>query len=460
MKSLFCFLAVLLSAHYLLAQTSLLGNDTVPISHLPSSISYLAIPPKFMMDPAEVKNMKEGVECLKEVLRSPEKIAIPSKTPIATTSVIYSPVGSVFYSSSNASPVVSDQRVIEAIAVSTGDETMGGNSTAQFLEQEICDNIYLGCLAKVATMPQAERVRIEGVFGISQESKEWAAAEHKAKRDVEKSQQVLEAATEEKKIADKELKMMLDDASSVYGRDNIAKAYDDFDIKKLAEKLAATRVETARATFYAIQVKNTEQSASAETDLTKAIEEEKKALNVLETKKLETEQNLASLSIPIAEAVAIYPSDHFHEAYTPSQHFSFLNLSPERGVQEEQKVSAKKEKAAAAFETEFSMMIETSKVQAEEAAEAATTAREKAEKQGASEKTWNDALEEAEITGEAYSHLVGLYEMYKEQAAEHYEGGMLKTKCSKYNFELKKAEKKKVHWATEVEECRQKKATF
>ncbi|HLB33304.1 MAG TPA: hypothetical protein VJK54_03610, partial [Chthoniobacterales bacterium] len=42
--------------------------------------------------------------------------------------------------------------------------------------------------------------------------------------------------------------------------------------------------------------------------------------------------------------------------------------------------------------------------------------------------------------------------------AEHYEGGVLETQCSQYNFELRKAEKKRSNWTTEVEECRQKKA--
>src|SRR3990167_9420124 len=406
-----------------------------------------------MMDPL---TLGKGAGTLGEELGDFGKKAAPSKAAITVTAVACSPVRNSAFSSSSA--MASGQRAVEATAVSVDDSTTEENSTAQFLEKEICDNIYLSCLAKVAAMSFAERTSVEGILNLSQEAKEWAAAEQKAKRDVEKSQQALEAATEEKKIVDKEIKMMLDD-STFHGGAVVTKAYRDFKIKELGEQLAKTRVETAKATLYAIQVKNTEQSAAAETDLTGAIAGEKKALQALEEAKSHA---VESVSIPMAEAVAveamaIYPNNYSYQAYPHNQQFNPLNLSPERADQDEQKASAKKEKAAAAFEKEFSMMIERSKLQAEEAAEAATTSREKAEKSGTSEKAWKEALEEAEMTGEAYGHLAGLYEMYKEQAAEYYEGGMLKTKGSKYNFELKKAEKKKERWTIELEECRQKK---
>src|SRR3990167_2519763 len=410
-----------------------------------------------MMDPL---TLGKGAGTLGEELGVFGKKAAPSKAAITVTAVACSPVRNSAFSSSSA--MASGQRAVEATAVSVDDSTTEENSTAQFLEKEICDNIYLSCLAKVAAMSFSERTSAEGILGFSQESKEWAAAEQKAKRDVEKSQQALEAVTEEKKIVDKEIKMMLDDRT-FHGGDVVTKAYRDFKIKELGEQLAKARVETAKATLYAIQVKNTEQSAGAAADLNETIAAEKKALQALEEAKAHAvEQSFANASIPMAEAMAVeafavYPDNHSYEVYSHNQQFKSLNLSPERTAQEEQKASAKKEKAAAAFEKEFSMMIENSKLQAEEAAEVAEVAREKAEKLSTSEKAWNKAIEEAEIAEEAYTHLVGLYEMYKEQAAEHYEGGMLKTKGSKYNFELKKAEKKKTHWTTEIEECRQKK---
>src|SRR3990167_9569042 len=395
----------------------------------------------------------KGAEALGEELGVFGKRVTSGKTSVVVTAVA-SPVGSS--SSSVASASIVSQRAVETTAAVVADETGEENSAAQFLEQEICDNIYLGCLAKVTTMSLSARASAEG---IAQEAKEWAAAEQKAKRDVEKSQQALEAATEEKKIIDKEIKMMLDDRTFHAGA-IVTKAYRDFKIKELAEQLAKTRVETARATLYAIQVKGTAQSVGAETDLTEAITGEKFALQALEEAKVHATENT---SMPIAEAVAVeafavYPD---HHSYPYNQHFSPLNVSPERSAQERQEeVLVKKEKAAAAFETEFAETIREAKAQVEEAAEVAEAAREKAEKQGTSEKVWNKAIEEAEIAEEAYAHLGELYEMYQEEASKHYEGGVLKTKCSKYKFELTKAEKKKNHWTAEVEECRQKKESL
>ncbi|HLB32806.1 MAG TPA: hypothetical protein VJK54_01090, partial [Chthoniobacterales bacterium] len=395
----------------------------------------------------------KGAEALGEELGVFGKRVTSDKTSVVATAVA-SPVGSSVLSVSSA--MVSGQRAVVATAAVISDETGEENSAAQFLEKEICDNIYLGCLAKVTTMSLSARASAEG---IAQEAKEWAAAEQKAKRDVEKSQQALEAATEEKKIIDKEIKMMLDDRTFHAGA-IVTKAYRDFKIKELAEQLAKTRVETARATLYAIQVKGTAQSVGAETDLTEAITGEKFALQALEEAKVHATENT---SMPIAEAVAVeafavYPD---HHSYPYNQHFSPLNVSPERSAQERQEeVLVKKEKAAAAFETEFAETIREAKAQVEEAAEVAEAAREKAEKQGTSEKVWNKAIEEAEIAEEAYAHLGELYEMYQEEASKHYEGGVLKTKCSKYKFELTKAEKKKNHWTAEVEECRQKKESL
>ena len=45
-------------------QSSLLANDFVPISHLPSSISYLGVTPKLMMDPVSTESAEEAIEKL------------------------------------------------------------------------------------------------------------------------------------------------------------------------------------------------------------------------------------------------------------------------------------------------------------------------------------------------------------------------------------------------------------
>src|SRR3990167_11255005 len=393
----------------------------------------------------------KGAEALGEELGVFGKRVTSGKTSVVVTAVA-SPVGSS--SSSVASASIVSQRAVETTAAVVADETGEENSAAQFLEQEICDNIYLGCLAKVTTMSLSARASAEG---IAQEAKEWAAAEQKAMRDVDKRKKELAKATKERTVAYKEMESA---DASFHGRDYVSKASADFKVKECAEQLAEAKVATAEATLFAIRVQDTAQNSGAKADLMEALEEEKKALQALEeARDHAVEQNIASVSIPMAEAVAVeavafYPD---HHSYPYNQHFSPLNVSPERSTQERQEALAHKEKAAAAFEANFSETLREAKAQVEEAAEVAEAAREKAEKQAASERTWNKTIEEAEMAEAAYTHLTELYKMYQKQAAEHYEGGMLETKRSKYKFELTKAERKRDNWTSEVEECGQKK---
>ncbi|OHE77362.1 MAG: hypothetical protein A3F67_05345 [Verrucomicrobia bacterium RIFCSPHIGHO2_12_FULL_41_10] len=82
--------------------------------------------------------LKKGAEALGEELGVFGQRVTSGKAPVVATAVAYSPVGS-----SSSSMVVSGQRAVEATAVVAVDETGEGNTTAQFLEKEICDNIYL-----------------------------------------------------------------------------------------------------------------------------------------------------------------------------------------------------------------------------------------------------------------------------------------------------------------------------
>ncbi|HLB33052.1 MAG TPA: hypothetical protein VJK54_02335, partial [Chthoniobacterales bacterium] len=126
-------LATLANSSLLIAQseskqeeTSLLESASAPIFHLPSSISYLGVPPKLMMDPAELKNIQEGIEDLKGVFGS------PAKTTVGTVSAAHSPVGS-----SSSSAAMLGKGASEAGATFAHDEAAEENSTNTFLEDEI-----------------------------------------------------------------------------------------------------------------------------------------------------------------------------------------------------------------------------------------------------------------------------------------------------------------------------------
>src|SRR3990167_4261594 len=408
-----------------------------------------------MMDPEELKNVEEGIEKLRGDLGSSIKTPSPSKTVVAITTTTLSPI-----ENSSSSAVQSRKEAPRGF-----DEiSEENNTTVQFLEEEICNNIYLSCLAKVATMPFAERTRIENILGVSEEAKEWVAAEQKAKNDVNKRQRELEEAIEEKKLANKEIDQVLPHRNE-YGKDIIAKAYADQKVKECTEALAKARVVTAEATLFAIQVQGTVQNKGAQVDLEKAMSKEKEALKEFKraaicAETLASAQSFSMASLPVAEAVAVYSGNYSYDPYPHSQQLSPLNLSPERATQERKEALAQKEKAAEAFEAEFSAIIKEAKTQAEDAAAVATTAKEKAEKQRTSEKEWNKAIEEAEIVEHAYDQLMRHYNAYREHVVDHYEGYSIDTKRSKYNIELKRAETKKRSWTTEIEECKQKKESL
>src|SRR3990167_10123217 len=61
---------------------SLLKSGSVPISHLPSSISYLGVTPKLMMDPKELKKIEEGAEAVGEALGIFERGAVTTQRTV------------------------------------------------------------------------------------------------------------------------------------------------------------------------------------------------------------------------------------------------------------------------------------------------------------------------------------------------------------------------------------------
>ena len=437
-----------------------------------------------MMNSVELKNLEKGAGTLRDELGAFGKKITPSQTPIAARASAYSSVGRT---------TISGQRSVEATAVSMIDETGEENSTTQLLKEEICNNIYLECIAKVATMSLAKRGTAEG---ISQEAKEWEAARHMAAEEERDCNNAWEEAKKETLAAQRKF----DSANAIiHGKAYADEAYYDWQVKELVEKLAKARVTTAHETLNAIDLRETAQHARAESRLKSAIEIERKASDALEAATahvsseevspssstgknfirresldinqssinlpaapqrplsytppkspvpgvniIGTEQNFAIPAIPIATAVEFNSVNKF----TIAEPLNQLKLSEE---------STAKEKKAAVFESEFSTMIQAAKTQAEEAATAAIVTREKAEKQEASEKIWDNALGEAEIVERAYAQVIKICMEHQKHVADHYEGYIVETKGSKYNIELQKAENKKNHWTTEVKECKQKK---
>src|SRR3990167_4002358 len=222
------------------------------------------------MDPVVPTAIEKGAEFLGKELGVFGEKATSGKT----TAVAYSPSGSS--SSTATSAMVPGQRAVGTTAPVVANETGEENSTNQFLEDEICNNIYQSCLAKVALMSFEDRKTAEG---IAQEKEEWEAAKDMATEDKERCERALTKATK----AAAEAQKQFDSANAiVHGKAYADKAYYKWQVADLAEKLAEARVETARATLNALKFRNTAQRVKAEAQLVEAIEMECNASKALD----------------------------------------------------------------------------------------------------------------------------------------------------------------------------------
>src|SRR3990167_6437352 len=324
-----------------------------------------------MMDPAELKNIEGGIEDLKEVLGS------PGKAGLSVSTAAHSPVGN-----SSSSAAILEARDSDAAATLTVDETGEGDSTKAYLKNEICDNIYMACLAEVATMSLAQRKTAEGMI---QEKEEWEAAKDMAMEEEAELKIILERAKGETLAAQKKF----DSANAIlHGKAYADEAYYNWQVKELAEKLAEARVTTSHATLNAIKFRNTAQRVKSEARLNEAIAMEYKASQALEAATSKTsgvtvqvplkqimqlnrtiseeashlvqsplpqeggaerlQQNVETLAIPIATAVEFSPVN-----------LPIVEPLNQLKISEEMTSAFAKKETAAAFETEFSEMIES-----------------------------------------------------------------------------------------------------
>src|SRR3990167_1080687 len=219
-----------------------------------------------MMDPAELKTVQEGIEDLKGVFGS------PGKAGLSVSTTVHSPVGN-----SSSSAAMLEARDSDAAATLSVDETGEGDSTKAYLKNEIRDNIYMACLAEVATMSLAQRKTAEGMM---QEKEEWEAAKDMAMEEEAELKIILERAKGETLAAQKKF----DSASAIlHGKAYADEAYYNWQVKELAEKLAEARMTTSHATLNAIKFRNTGQRVKSEAKLNEAIAMEYKASQALES---------------------------------------------------------------------------------------------------------------------------------------------------------------------------------
>ncbi|HLB33300.1 MAG TPA: hypothetical protein VJK54_03590 [Chthoniobacterales bacterium] len=238
---------VLLSATTLLAQVEnklqgaervLPNNTTVNCDSSDKDLSC-----HLMMDPSYIS---EGAKALGFLGRE-EGIARALPVSVERNDIV-----NFVSSSSSVNHVFSDAELDRAAE----DNDPISGSVNEYFEQEIMNNIYAKCAAKVATLSLQERQLADAGLTLSQaEAREWAIAKEAAEQKIGSAQTIYDRAVKETGEA-KEA------------------ASNDYEIKKLYEKLVYAKLRTAQEVLPAITVRNTSQRAEAEAELARAVEEE------------------------------------------------------------------------------------------------------------------------------------------------------------------------------------------
>ena len=182
----------------------LLEYSSVPISNLPSSISYLSIMPKLMMDQSSAE---EGIKAVKKTFETSEQNAVAAEgtvlehqvvgvaaeikeTPLVSVSAESNKVATQSFS--NASPQIlkSGKEKENSEEFQDPDFELRNNTpiTTQvnkYIKNEIINNIYTECLAEAAKLSLGTRVT---------EGNQMTAAQRVAKRELEFDQKIAEEA--------------------------------------------------------------------------------------------------------------------------------------------------------------------------------------------------------------------------------------------------------------------------
>ena len=125
--------------NFLNNQVSLLEGDSVPIFHLPSSISYLGMMPKSMMDPAELKPLEEGIENLRGVFGLSGESASSSRVVVnSAASSHFSVESSCKYSGSEELEESSSDELDELLAQAFEPQGKSESKASRVLHKIAC----------------------------------------------------------------------------------------------------------------------------------------------------------------------------------------------------------------------------------------------------------------------------------------------------------------------------------
>ena len=190
----------------------------------------------------------------------------------------------------------------------------------KYLKNEIINNIYTECLAEGAKLTLDGRITAENA---SKEAAEWAAAKAAAeyyRGKYEGDVRVFERDKSDAKEAAEKCRRKAEVVLTVPKKTNefdqletqaiiarAAYAESDYELKKLALQLAEARVGTARATCWAIEMKNNPSRSTAEAELAEC---QKKEMIALESyTKAKTDVEAKAILLKTAEEKTNQQSD-------------------------------------------------------------------------------------------------------------------------------------------------------
>src|SRR3990167_6597775 len=289
-----------------------------PISNLPSSISYLGITPKLMMNPSSLKTGEQAVGKSVGVFRTS---ATETERTIAAARTTGGGVTSVRSGQGNAAAASSDYSAVAGgfrgeVEADDDVDAEESHSTNKYLKKLIQDNIYEECLAEVAKLSLTKRQTASGRLTLAQEEQEeWnvaKAAANSSKRKAERELKTAQRETLEASATVEDIKRNARDAvrapqqgseegqalaaaTILYEKARAAYAASELEVKRRVEILAEARLAVADAVLDAIDFHNTAQKTIVEAALDEAKETEEEAARAVETAKADVAVKAARL---------------------------------------------------------------------------------------------------------------------------------------------------------------------
>ncbi|HLB33624.1 MAG TPA: hypothetical protein VJK54_05255, partial [Chthoniobacterales bacterium] len=209
-----------------------------------------------------VFSLKQPVFAVQVQVSKPISIVVqPSVASTASTEASFVATEEISKSTTPISQHFSAMAGTSSSSIEDSESTQEGAqeaTTIEFLENEVCNNIYTKCLAKVVTMTLNQTGQAKNALGeTAQAVAEWEDAKVLAAAELRIAKRALTKAKEES-VAFKEAK------DEAFNTPQTGYANAVYQLNKLKEQLVEAKVATACATRTAIEVRNNSNRTTCE----------------------------------------------------------------------------------------------------------------------------------------------------------------------------------------------------